>query len=40
MDGRIFSSDEDVQRPIYYDTDWCHGYLVEDRVNRGVVRDT
>jgi hypothetical protein len=36
MDGRIFSSAEEVQRPLYEGTDWCRGYLFEGRVNKSV----
>jgi hypothetical protein len=46
MDERIFSITEEVQRPLYSDTDWCRhcrGYLLTDRVNKsvkgGVLRD-
>jgi hypothetical protein len=34
MDGRIFSSTEDVQSPLSLVTDWCRGYLLEDHVKR------
>ncbi len=44
IDGRIFRSAEDVLRPLYYGTDWCSVYLLEDRVNKsvkgGVLRNT